>query len=93
MDDWYERMIEPEVRELVRLLRNNGINTVCSCGHDMHVEADYMCDESIKETYDLVYNWLFENKKPITFKITWEVNVIDGCPFWGLLIEIDHKRG
>ena len=35
--DWYAQ-IEPEIREIVRLLRNNGFNTTCSCGHEMNVE-------------------------------------------------------
>lgn len=35
--DWYS-YIEPEVRELVRLLRDNGFNTTCSCGHEMTIE-------------------------------------------------------
>ena len=35
--DWYKQ-IEPEVRETVKLLRNNGFNTTCSCGHEMSIE-------------------------------------------------------
>ena len=35
--DWYERTIEPEVRDFVRLLRNNGFNTTGSCGHERWV--------------------------------------------------------
>jgi hypothetical protein len=32
MEDWYDRIEEP-LRELVRLLRNEGFNTTCSCDH------------------------------------------------------------
>lgn len=35
---WYNQ-IEPEVRELVWLLRNNGINTTGSCGHERWILA------------------------------------------------------
>lgn len=35
---WYDNNIEPEVRELVKTLRDRGINTTCSCGHDMYIE-------------------------------------------------------
>lgn len=35
---WYDEAIEPEIRDLVRLLRDNGINTECSCGHSMYVQ-------------------------------------------------------
>lgn len=35
--NWY-LTIEPRVRKLVNLLRNNGFNTTCSCGHEMTIE-------------------------------------------------------
>jgi hypothetical protein len=55
--DWYESNIEPEIREQVKLLRNNGINTICSCGHKMYVDAEVYCDEDVRT----VYNVLIEN--------------------------------
>ncbi len=39
--DWYEREIEEPIRPLVRLLRDNGYNTVFSCGHEMYCESEY----------------------------------------------------
>ena len=36
--NWYLIHIEPELREIVYALRNNGINTECSCAHDMYVQ-------------------------------------------------------
>jgi len=36
---WYQN-IEAPIRELVKLLRNNGFNTTCSCGHKMTIELD-----------------------------------------------------
>ena len=57
MADWYDRIEEP-VRELVRVLRNNGFNTVCSCGHDLYVQMAW--DGYDEETRDL-YNLLHEN--------------------------------
>ena len=38
---WYERDIEPGIRPLVRLLRDNGFNTVMSCEHAMAVTCHY----------------------------------------------------
>lgn len=38
-DDWYLNTIEEPVRDIVRALRNNGINTECSCGHDMTIQC------------------------------------------------------
>ena len=38
-DDWYLNIEEP-IRDIVKLLRNNGWNTTCSCGHEMTIELD-----------------------------------------------------
>jgi len=43
MTDWYEENIEEGIRDVVKALRDNGINTTCSCEHEMWIEA---------ETYD-----------------------------------------
>ena len=54
--DWYEKNIEEPIRNLVKLLRNNGINTTCSCGHEMYCECEThgnWYDES-KGVYDLL---------------------------------------
>jgi hypothetical protein len=88
---WYEKKIEPEVRELVRLLRNNGVNTTCSCGHEMFIEASYIPDESIMETYRLICNHLHENHIPRRFRAKWEVTVIDGSPFWHIEIDLNPE--
>jgi len=37
--DWYKEYIEEDIRPLVKLLRENGFNTECSCGHDMYVQC------------------------------------------------------
>lgn len=55
MTDWYEKAIEEPIRNLVKLLRDNGYNTFCSCGHDMYVEMEYYStDEEIRRLYDLL---------------------------------------
>ena len=41
-ENWYEETIEPEIREIVFLLRNAGINTRGSCGHKMWVYCDWI---------------------------------------------------
>jgi len=57
MSDWHEENIEAGIREVVRLLRNNGINTTQSCHHAMVIEAEsYENNEASK-----VYNFLVEN--------------------------------
>jgi len=41
MNDWYDENIERGVRNLVRLLRNNGWNTISSCEHNMSVTMEW----------------------------------------------------
>lgn len=60
MNDWYEINIEEEVRDIVKYLRNNGINTECSCGHEMYVQCQVTLDGSLKDIYDLVYCYYHE---------------------------------
>lgn len=59
--DWYEN-IEPEVREVVRALRNNGINTECSCGHEMYIQCQ-SCDPEteLRTIYNVLSNMQYEN--------------------------------
>ena len=56
MRDWYEEWIEPRVREIVRLLRNNGFNTTCSCGHEMYVQMSWLEEGELKRLHDLLFN-------------------------------------
>lgn len=51
---WLEKVIEKPIRPLVKLLRENGVNTISSCGHKMTVQADFHDQE-------YVYNLLIEN--------------------------------
>jgi len=55
--DWYER-VEAPVRELVRLLRDNGFNTISSCGHHNpcpYIEMEwYSQEEEMRGLYNLL---------------------------------------
>jgi hypothetical protein len=51
--DWYEN-IEEGLREVVRLLRDNGVNTTYSCHHAMIVEAENYEDEDLLRIYNLL---------------------------------------
>jgi hypothetical protein len=51
---WYNHIEEP-IRPLVQLLRNNGVNTRCSCGHEMYVECEYYGGQ-LDEVYELLFN-------------------------------------
>lgn len=54
--NWYEKNIEESIRPIVRLLRDNGINTISSCGHMMYCQCE--CYFDILTT---VYSLLLHN--------------------------------
>ncbi len=56
MQSWYKEMIEPEIRGVVKLLRKNGFNTTCSCGHDMYVQGELLADGEINRLDCLLFN-------------------------------------
>ncbi len=52
--DWYEKNVEAEIRPLVKLLRDNGINTVSSCGHGMYVQCSLLEGMDILDIHELM---------------------------------------
>lgn len=74
--DWYDEYIEEPVRDLVRLLRDNGFNTECSCGHEMYVQCQNILDGELKRMHDVLYNNDYRD-----YKIDISVECIDGCVF------------
>jgi len=74
MKDWYEEKIEEPLRDLVKILRNNGVNTTCSCGHEMYIQCAFSpgYDDPMKIGL-LVSNYLLENKIICTYDITFRI--------------------
>ncbi len=91
--DWYDKNIEKPIRDFVRHLRDNGFNTVCSCGHEMEVQCSYSVDGEIKRLHDLIWNYLVENKQEITFTITLHHQVIKSCHYPFLEIKLGKSHG
>lgn len=91
--DWYDENIEENVRDLVIILRNNGINTECSCHHadPMFIQCQYLLAEEIKRIHDLVWLYLHEKQLPITFEINLRHKVVDSCTYTSLDIKIPAK--
>jgi hypothetical protein len=89
--DWYERVIEEPIRDVVRLLRNNGFNTECSCAHKMYVQCQYILDGEFQELNRLVSGYLDSKKMSLCYDITVTIRVIDGTPFSSLLIDLNPK--
>lgn len=55
-ENWYRKNIESSVRPLVKLLRENGFNTTCSCGHlpNPYIEMSWFADSDITRLYNLL---------------------------------------
>ena len=85
MKDWYENIEEP-IRDIVKLLRNNGFNTTCSCGHKKYVQCNYTEEGEIKRLKDLLFNQGYRN-----FNMALELQVIDGITYPFLEVVIKEK--
>jgi predicted aldo/keto reductase-like oxidoreductase len=77
-NDWYEKNVEETVRDVVRLLRDNGVNTVGSCHHDMTVQCEHVVDGQLKDIHDLLYNYLLGCGEPVTYTVTARHTVENG---------------
>ena len=80
--------LEPAIRPVVWALRENGINTTCSCGHEMYVEC-----ESWDPTneFNTIYNVLYEmGYREFTIELKWEVHKM-GDIFRGLIIKMLNR--
>jgi hypothetical protein len=52
--DWYEQNIDSEIREQVRLLRNNGINTYSSSGEGLFIICEVYSDIDVEKAFNLL---------------------------------------
>jgi len=59
--EFYSNVEEP-IREIVRTLRDNGINTTSSCGHKMYIEADIIPDGQLYRIHKTVFDYLSKNR-------------------------------
>lgn len=76
--NWYDENIESEIRELVKILRNNGFNTTSSCGHKMEIEGDIFIDYDLKKMNDLLFNYFYERNCIPNYEIIFSVKVQNG---------------
>ena len=68
MNDFYSEIEEP-IRDLVKYLRDNGINTTCSCGCKMYVEADIIPDGQLMNIHRSVFDYLADRGLPTKYSI------------------------
>jgi hypothetical protein len=75
MNNWYEDCIEEPIRDVVKLLRDNGFNTESSCGHEMYVQCKYYPDGEIQRLYVIISEYLKEMKISRDFEIIVKLKV------------------
>jgi hypothetical protein len=90
--DWYEEAIEEPIRDLVKYLRNSGINTECSCGHDMYIQCQCLVDGQLYGLHNILWNYFSERNLPIDFSIEITHRVVDGKPHSVLNIILKKKH-
>ncbi len=58
-----EKMLEPEIKGLVLLLRKYGFNTFCSCGHkpSSYIQMECYADSEITKLYNLLIEKKYNN--------------------------------
>lgn len=59
--NWYEERIEEGIRKEVKLLRDNGFNTECSCEHKMYVQCSLIPSGEIQRLDNLLFNTGYRN--------------------------------
>lgn len=74
--NWYEEYIEEPIRPVVKLLRDNGFNTVSSCGHDMEIQCDVSPDGEFYRLHRLLYDNGHRD-----YKINFELICSNGCVY------------
>lgn len=79
---WYDDHIEPPIQPIVRLLRNCGINTTNSCGHEMSVEGDLAVDGQLKDIHEALWHHERGNGKEPEYRVTVDLNVYRGVIAW-----------
>ena len=87
-NDWYINTIEEPLRDIVKALRNNGVNTECSCGHEMTIQC-----QSIDPTTE------FKNIRNVfmmmgidRYRLELSREVIDNAHFDSINIYLDRER-
>ena len=86
--DWYEQNIEANIRKEVKLLRDNGFNTECSCDHKMYVQCQYVVDGEIQRLHEVLFNNGYRD-----YTISIELRVVEGHSYSHLQIDFKKEDG
>jgi hypothetical protein len=87
--DWYNEYIEEPIRDIVHGLRDYGINTECSCGHQMYVQCAYFDkDEMLNRVYNVMCSLNVKN-----YQILLHETIRDGYRFAWFDVMLPDKNG
>jgi len=86
MEEWYSCIEEP-LKELVYLLRNNGFNTECSCGHELYIQCQFILEGEIKRLHDLLFHNGYLN-----YEINIIIKVMEGHTYPSLDIRFKDRK-
>jgi len=83
--DWYEKKIEKPIMNLVKILRDNGFNTICSCGHypEPYIQMETYSPYEVEQLCNLLEANGFKN---YTIHLYWKN--IDFLKDYGKCLEI-----
>jgi len=91
-DNWYDKFIEKNLREIVEYLRNNGINTECSCEHRGYIQCQYILDGGIQHLHNLLFCYHHGRKLPINYEIIVNHKVDEGHSYTTLDIKLPELQ-
>jgi len=84
---WIENNIEEQIRPEVKLLRDNGFNTECSCHHEMYVQCQLLIDGELMRLHTLLFNNGYRN-----YTIEWVLKVMNGHSYPSMMITFNDKQ-
>jgi len=94
MEDWYQENIEHPLQELVKILRNNGVNTESSCGHKMYIQCQFTIGyDNLMKIDRLIYDYMSDNDLEITYDLTARMRRRRGNPSPYIMIDFISIEG
>ena len=86
----YENIEEP-IRGIVKELRNNGINTTSSCGHEMTIQADILVNGQLQVLHNTLFNYFIDGDPDLEYVVTVRLEVRRGM-LWRCWADIELKK-
>lgn len=91
--NWYDEFIEAGARDVVKVLRENGINTECSCHHNMTIQCGYVIDGQLMDIHNLLFNHFTATGEKVTYTVTITHKVCNGYTLSTFVeIKLDNRK-